>query len=288
MLSRGGLVERDNHARISLLILVSGVVLSSVLGTFFYFRTDLSTALATFAGLIGITITLQIESLLRTRQDREQATRHQRLVARMESTAWLPDVLDRALGAYGLVEQKYGRGVVVELARQIFEDCQDRLEFLARGRYRTADPDESPKSPMRTLTEHLRTHLRATSAGEDLLWWQDALATRAYWQLNLEALQRGVSITRIFIYRAWSDDLDHLARAHHEAGVHVMRVQEDRLPRTSRLNLLIWDETCAMEPEYNSAGEWINSSFVFEPQDLVLMLDRFRLIESYAEPFGGL
>lgn len=276
-------MEQDNHARISMLILVSGVVLSSVLGVFFYFRTDLGTAFGTFAGLIGITITLQIESLLRSRQAREQATRHQRLLTRIEGTTWMPELLDRALAAHGLVEQNHRAGFAADLARKAFEDCRAQLESLARGRYSTSDIDESPNSPVLKLTENTRTSMLATSAGEDLLWWLDTPSTRTYWRLNLEAMARGVIIKRILIYRTWSDDLERLAKTQHEAGVHIMRVNEEQLPRPLRLNLVVWDSDCAMEPEYNSAGEWVNTTFTFGPQDLALAFDRFKLIESCAE-----
>jgi len=74
-LDLGGSVDRDNHHRISVIILVGGALISSGLGVFFYFRTDLSAALATFAGLIGTTVTLQIEVLLRSKQTRELETR---------------------------------------------------------------------------------------------------------------------------------------------------------------------------------------------------------------------
>lgn len=278
-------MERDNHARISMLILVCGVVLSSGLGVFFYFRTDLSTALATFAGLIGTTITLQIESLLRARQARENATRHQRVLARLEATPWMPELLDRALAAYGVVEQSFKSGMAIGLARRAFENCQIQLEALARGRYSTPDPDESPNSPIYKLTEQIRTSMLATSVGGDLRWWLDTPATRNWWRLNLEALTRGVAIKRILIYHAWSDDLDRLARTQHEAGVLVMRVSEDELPAPLRLNLIIWDGSCALEPEYNFSGEWINATYTFAPQDLALALERFKLIESCAEPW---
>ncbi|HEV3172770.1 MAG TPA: hypothetical protein VGZ32_20655 [Actinocrinis sp.] len=43
----------------------------------------------------------------------------------------------------------------------------------------------------------------------------------------MEALTRGATIKRLFIYHTWSTDLGLLARSHHEAGVQVMHVSED-------------------------------------------------------------
>jgi hypothetical protein len=278
-------MSRDSHAQTTMLTLVIGVALSTVLGVFFYFRTDLNAALASFAGLIGTTITLQVESLLRARQVREQATRHQRLIANMETAPWIPELLDRSLSAHSTITQTYGSTIALDLARKTFEDCQAQLEGLARGFYSTADPDESPNSPVLKLTERMRTSLLATSAGGDLDWWLAASGTRTYWRLNQEALRRGVTIKRIFIYRTWPDELDALAKAQQACGVQVLRVDENQLPPTLRLNLMIWDGVYGLEPKYNSSGEWVNTSFTFAAQDVALLLDRFKLIESCAEPW---
>jgi hypothetical protein len=278
-------MDQDRQARSAMLILVSGVALSTVLGVVFYFRTDVNTALATFAGLIGTTITLQVESLVRARRGHEAATRQQRLVAQMEATAWMPELLDRALGAYHAIERTHGSTMAVELAHEIFEDTRLRLEELRRGRYVSPDSDESPRSAFYRLTERLRTSMLATSAGSDLDWWQDPSESRIVWRLNEQALRRGVTITRIFIYRTWTDELDAVAKTHHAAGVHVLRVAERQLPPMLRLNLVIWDATCAHEPQYNTGGEWISSSFTSAEQDLAVMLDRFKQIESQAEPW---
>lgn len=278
-------MDRQTQTRSGILILVSGVALSTVLGVVFYFRTDLNTALATFAGLIGTTITLQVESLVRSHRTHEATTRQQRLVAQMESTAWMPELLDHSLGAFNAIERTHGSGMPVELAREIFEDCRHRLEELRRGRYAGGEADESPRSAYYRLTERLHTGMLATSAGSDLDWWQDPAANRILWRLNEQALRRGVSIKRIFIYRTWTDELDAVAKTHQAAGVQVMRVAENQLPPTLRLNLVIWDAACAHEPQYNTAGDWITSTFTFAEQDLAVMLDRFTQIESQAEPW---
>ena len=55
------------------LAMVIGTALSIALGAFFYFRVDLNDALAAFAGLLGVAISLQVELLLRShRSEHEQ------------------------------------------------------------------------------------------------------------------------------------------------------------------------------------------------------------------------
>lgn len=273
-----------SYARAQQLTIVIGVALSTALGVFFYVKTDLSTAMGTFGGLIGTVITLQIESIFRERREREETTRQQRLVERVEQIGWMPGLLDEALGAVGHVERTYGGTMAVSLVRKAFDDCLAQLRDLQRGRYFTVDDDNSPNSPVRALTERLQSRLLATSAGEDITWWLRPSSNQSvYWPLNEQALQRGVEIKRIFIYREWSDELEALARRQTENGVKVLRVVQDLLPSPLRINLTIWDDTCGFELHHNSAGEVAGQSFTFADQDLALMLDRFKLIESCAE-----
>jgi hypothetical protein len=45
-------------------VLIVGTVLSVVLGVLFYVRSDINTALGVFAGLLGVVIALQVQSVL--------------------------------------------------------------------------------------------------------------------------------------------------------------------------------------------------------------------------------
>lgn len=270
--------------RSPMLTLVIGVTLSTVLGVFFYFKTDLTTAVATFAGLVGTTITLQIESLLQERQSRESASRQQEFMRQIESTPWMPDLLNQAVDSYASIARTYGgTATVLGLAYKAFEDCRTQLSELQRGRYITPDPDESPNSPTHVLTDRLQHTLLATSSGDDISWWLDSSLSRVYWQRNIEAMKRGVTIKRIFIYRDWTAEIESLVEAQHAAGVHIFRVAENRLPAALCLNIVLWDDVCALEPRHNSAGEWIASSFTFAAHELSLLHSRFALIESFAE-----
>ena len=270
------------------LTLSIGIVLSVALGVVFYFRTDVSTAIACFAGLVGTTITLQVESLFRERRDREETTRQQRLVGRIEDFTWMPELLDNALGALSVIEQNYGGTMAVELARKAFDDCLTQLKDLQRGHYSTPDDDYSPNSPVNALNERVKHSMSATSVGGDLDWWLGATFGRdAYWRLNVQALERGVEIKRIFIYETWTDELEALAKTQHERGVRVLRVARHLLPISLQLNLVIWDGVCCFEPKHTPSGEYVGQSFTFAAQDVALMLDRFKAIESSAEPWSA-
>jgi hypothetical protein len=208
------------------------------------------------------------------------------MVRRIESLPWMPEWLDEALGAMDVVEHGYGATMAADLARNAFDDALAQLADLRRGHYNTPDDDDSPRSPVHALTRRLSRSLLTTSAGTDLDWWlRDSSNRSTYWMLNEQALRRGVAVERIFIYRDWSDELDTLARTQHDAGVRVLRVSQDLLPVALRVNITLWDEACGFELRGNSAGEVIGQHFTFAAQDLASMLDRFKLIESCAQPW---
>jgi hypothetical protein len=279
-------MDRQSRTTSQVLTLVAGIAVSTALGVFFYVKTDVATALATLAGLIGTVITLQVESIVHARHLHEEGQRQQLLARRVEAIAGMSELLDHSLSAYGSIEQTYaGTMVPRRLARKAFEDCLSTLRDLQRGHYRTPDSEESPNSPFYALTEQAQRSLLATTARSDIEWWLNTRLSHNYWRLNQEALARGVSITRIIMYQDWTDEIDFLAKKHHEAGVRVMRVVEDQLPPTLRQNLVVWDGASAWEPHYNAIGEWIESSFTFASQDVALMLDRLKMIESCAEPY---
>src|SRR5258708_2828121 len=175
------------------------------------------------------------------------------------------------------------------LARKEFEGCVAQLKDLQRGRYITPDfpeYDDSPGTPFNTLTERLRHTLSATTFAEDLEWWLgSSFGRKTYWQLNRQAMTRGVTIERIIIYDAWTDEVEAFAAEQHESGVRVMRVTRDFLPTSLRLNLVIWDGQCGYEPRSNPAGEYMGQSFTFAAQDLASMQARFNAIKSCAEPW---
>lgn len=274
--------QRGTRERLTLGI---GLVLSIALGAVFYLSTSLSTAMATFAGLLGTTITLQAESLLRERKEQQDTTRHLRLLGRIESIGWLPDQLDQALHAIGVIEETYRETTVADLARKAFDDCLARLKDLQRGRYITSVVDEEEFVFAMTERAQRTLHVTDTNARTPRDFWYSPAGER-FWSRNQDALRRGVVIERIFIYRRWNDRLDAIARRQHDDGVHTLRVAVDRLPPHLRLDLIIWDgKCCGLGNRANSTGEPIDSVFSFAPDDLVAWHDYYAAIKSRAEPW---
>jgi hypothetical protein len=274
------MISERKKSRESTVLLV-GVLLSAGLGVFFYFRTDVNTALATVAGLVGTTIALQVESLLRERRTDEELSRQQRLILRVEAVNWLPEQLEKMIESIHAIEQTYHETIVPDLVRRIFESFLAQMRNLQRGQFEVPIDDNWL---IYALTKRASEVILATSVDAvDLAWWKSA-AGQNYWRLNQEALRKGVRIRRIFIYHEWGPEHEALARSQSDASVDVLRVQYAQLPAALRLDMIIWDRHCGFQSRINAiGGEAIANSYAFAQQDLNIMIDQYNIIESCAE-----
>lgn len=261
---------------------VAGVLISSGIGAFFYFRTDAKAAFATFAGLLGTAIALQVEMILQSRGRADVQTRQQEMIADIESTSWLPETLEKLLSSVRVVERIYGDTMVPRLAHEAFEDCLGRIRSLQRGHYETPYGD---MLLMYALLEQARESVLATSvSSDDLAWWSSPHG-ETYLRLHCEAMRRGVSIQRIFIYDRWTEKHERLARMQHEHGVKMLCVKRSELPPELRLEVIIWDRRVGYEARLNSVGETIVNHYTFAEQDVGVMLNQYRMMESCAKPW---
>jgi hypothetical protein len=202
------------------------------------------------------------------------------LISRIDSMPWLRDFLAESLEAIDSIEAHYAGTMAPVLCRQAFDDCLRQLLDLRRGQFEAPFDDNEL---VYALTRRTERDLLATSVEEvDLKWWQSA-AGQTYWRLHKEALQRGVRIQRIFVYRAWTAEHEALASLQHEHGVHTLRVSNEQLPPDLRIDMIMWDGLCGYESRVNSSGEAITNNYTFVKRDLDRMLDRYKVIESCAE-----
>jgi hypothetical protein len=259
---------------------VIGVTLSISIGVFFYYKTDLKAAFAVFAGLLGTTITLQVESISQARRAAEEAAGRHRLVSAIEAIDWMPTILQECLSAVQAVRSEHSSTMAVDLTRSTFETCLAELRGLRRGHYDTPFHDNWL---VFAATERVRNTLFATSFEEaDVEWWQSP-AGQTYWTHQVKALARHVTIERTFIYRTWTEAHERLAYVQHESGVQTFRVHCDQLPSDLRVDMIIWDNQCGFEPRMNADGDPITNNFTFAKSDLAKMLSRYEIIKSRAE-----
>ena len=118
------------------------------------------------------------------------------------------------------------------------------------------------------------TNVYPNSPGEPG-WW-DTEVGKHYWRANIIALQRGVKITRIFIYSDMTDALAGVIKTQGDAGVNVGLVKHRNLDASLHLNFAIWDGKKAWEARMNAKGEIVENLFSVNRNDIDRLSRAFR------------
>ncbi|MGY0007997.1 hypothetical protein, partial [Micromonospora sp. I033] len=142
------------------------------------------------AGLMGITISLVLDSLAR-------AERRFHLRTLLDGPPWLVRATPQLAGALREAAERHAGTRVAAEAQRRFEEFRREAEQLAAGRIvRPGDDDEDLIGATRDCTRELvgLTNVMPRVSGE-LSWWRGDVGRR-YWEANLAALARGVRITR--------------------------------------------------------------------------------------------
>ena len=84
-------------------------------------------------------------------------------------------------------------------------------------------------------------------------WWRSRTG-RTFWQANLDALGRGVTVERTFVYEHLTPPVVGLMREHHEAGVRVVRRRDRRPAPDLLIDLCVFDEERVHEVVFSSGG----------------------------------
>ncbi|MER7335363.1 MULTISPECIES: hypothetical protein [unclassified Micromonospora] len=214
------------------------------------------------AGLMGITISLLVDSLAR-------AERRFHLRTLLEGPPWLVHGVPPLVTAAREAVEAHPGTRVAEEARRRFERFRVETEQLRAGRIvRPGDDYEDLLAGLADCVRYLDavTHVMPRVSGE-LSWWHSDIG-RAYWAANLEALERGVRITRIFVHAGVSDELSELVETQRRAGVRAGLLRWGSVRPDLHVNLALWDGTSAWEPTMSAHGEITLNQFSVNPGDL--------------------
>src|SRR5689334_11730929 len=105
MIQTGPEVMKDRVAQ--LVIMIIGFAIAVFLGVLFYFRTDIPTALATFALILGGLLTLQVEATFRRIRDEQAETQRGQLIAQVEAIPWLHEFVRDVAGRAVDIKKHY-------------------------------------------------------------------------------------------------------------------------------------------------------------------------------------
>ncbi|WP_329101617.1 hypothetical protein OG792_21575 [Micromonospora sp. NBC_01699] len=223
-----------------------------------------------FAALLGITISLLVDSIAR-------AERRFELRALTTGAPWLTEALASIVTGTREAVDHYPDSRVAAEARRRFDRLRVETEQLRAGRIVRPGRDyEDLIEATRDCTGRLDAMTNVTPwAGGEPDWWGSDIG-RHYWTLNLEALARGVRISRIFGYHRLTDELRELVDEQRRAGVRVGLLPWRSVDRSRNLNLALWDGTSAWEGRMTPHGEIAENVFSVNTDDLDRLYTAYR------------
>ena len=250
-------------------VAVVGTVLSLALSIALDLTGAASGVESLLAALGGITVALLLDSIVR-------AERRFQLRQMVEMTPWFGRAVHPLAQGAREIEQLYPGSLIVAETREKFERLREDLADLSRGRI------ERDGSDYRYLIEpSLRVRYRieaVTNIGlesDRLAWWEDDIG-RHYWQTNLNALARGVRITRIFTYVEMTPALARIIDEQSAAGVETIVLPHHSVSEALQMNFTVWDDGSAWEARLNARGAIVANIYTVNTHDVARLRAAFQ------------
>jgi hypothetical protein len=171
-----------------------------------------------------------------------------------------------------LAQAVSGRNVAVldEELRAIVTRAVRDAEIVAGGR---VEREGSDSRLMLDLVAKCERRLSATTniargkGASRLAWWESEFGKR-YWQENVKALARGVTIERVFIYESLDARLTELVERQRRAGVNACLIDATSVPSAYRTNVAVFDAFCAWEARMDAYSLITHNVFSYGPVDI--------------------
>ncbi|MFE9690762.1 hypothetical protein [Micromonospora sp. NPDC005806] len=253
-----------------------GITLSVVLSVALDLTNAATGVESLLAGLMGITISLLVDSLAR-------AERRFYLRTLLDGPPWLVRTTPQLAGAVREAAERHAGTRVAAEAQRRYDEFRLEAEQLAAGRIiRRGDDDEDLIGATRDCIRELigLTNVMPRVSGE-MSWWRGDVGRR-YWEANLAALARGVRITRIFVYATLSDELSDLVELQRRAGVRVGLLPFGAVSPHLHVNLAVWDGSSCWEARMTAHGEISENQFSVNRSDVDRLTRIFRLCADVA------
>jgi hypothetical protein len=220
------------------------------------------------AGLMGVTLTMVLESTAR-------AERRFRLRTLLEAADWLPGAVLSVARATRQLTRDHPEPEIVTEARQRLQTLTADFDELARGRIVRPGTDyELLLSATDACHRRLQAITNIPAGPVGLRWWTSEVGQR-YWEANLDALARGVTITRVFVCGAMDDDLAALIAKQSRAGVTALVALRDMVDSALHVNLVLWEGRRGWEARMNAHGDIVGNVFTVNERDVQRLTEAF-------------
>jgi hypothetical protein len=237
-------------------------------------------------GLIGLTISLQLEILFRVAERAQSRERYGRLLEGIED---YPDLLELSFEALDAGVKTLEKATIPQLKLEVFNvihHATSQLQELAQGRLRRTGSDNTL---VLDRFMHTRLVVRGTTDEGDTAWWETDDGQR-FLELNVSLIERGVRIERIWILSAApSQELRDMFEEHYKRKIDVFVVRADRrdLDRRLLINFTLMDDEFLQMDVPNKEGQAVEYLYSENRVDVDRALNTFAQLKSKATKYAG-
>jgi hypothetical protein len=218
---------------------------SSILLSIILVLAGVDTPSSTIIGLVAVAISLLLDLIIRSIKMEQKLIEATGLSREVAGEPQLFNALSSMATNYRRVMDGAQFRLFTERATDVLAQCQGDLHNLVEG-YMVLPPLSQFSFGLKGLDE-LRQSLKATSYVEAEAFWNSPEGIR-YFQANVELVDRGVHVTRIFIGdRATIGRVKPVIQRQRKAGMHVMIAPTEEIPRELCEDYLVGDDSILVQ-----------------------------------------
>jgi len=234
-------------------------------------------AISLLSGLVITAITLMIDVIARLRESEERILKTSVLGASIVRDPWLLSTIQQIVDDY-LAVKDHRFGTFARGAIQALTDCRDVLHGLVEGHMTVGALSQFTFG--RSGINEVRNTMKAVQYANPG-YWRTKYGER-YFQSNVEAIKRGVKITRIWLQdRETLNNYRDIIEAQEKAGIRVLIALLDEVPRGLHEDYLIADDEVLVKLELTLDGHSKAERISVDPIEVQRALANFDLLLRY-------
>lgn len=225
-------------------VIIIGTLISVFIATVLYI-TEIDPIASFSFGLLGIAVSLLIDLTARVTSLEIRTLKTLNLSQKLLKDRWFFNRLVNLIAAWEKLNNENYPSLFTELAHLHFQNIHDELIEIASG---SMTADATDFRMLTILVSEAQKTLKGTSIVTADFWEQNPVGQN-YWRLNVEALGRGVKITRIFIIKEITPKFKALMKKMLDKGVRIYYILENEVPPELCVDFVVSDENLVVKSE---------------------------------------
>lgn len=246
-------------------LLIVGTSISILIALILYF-SGVDTLQSLIVGILGIVLTIQIDFIGRLEHLAIKNTSDTRLLQQIGTSGVFRDLLVEVVGYCARIAsgnlrlELFAKRAVIETERY-----RDIMMRLSRGELRTGPYDNDAIVYLINMAKDRLDVVSLSSANDE--WWDTPMGEKT-WKANVDAIARGITITRVFIFDEYTKAREATMQKHEASGVKVHWSLIDDLPVELRVGFAVFDDWVCYQIVQTADGRVAEYVFTYDEADV--------------------